>query len=315
MTPPSCRRLRGKHPKTLINHGDSRVDDYFWLRDKADPKVMEYLHAEDAYADAVMEPVAALQDSLYREMVGHIKETDDSAPYLRDGCFYYSRTITGQQYPILCRKRGNLTASEEILLDLNELAKGQKFMALGAYEVSDDGNLLAYTTDNTGYRQFTLQVKDLQTGDLLPDRVERVNNVAWATDNKTIFYVIEDPVTKRSDKFFRHTVGGESGVLLYDELDELYDITVRRTLDRAFIILQSTAKTSTEVRYMPAGESAAALQIVAPREADHEYDLDHRGDLFYIRTNKGAKNFRIVTVPVSDPSEKNWKEIVAHGRR
>ena len=301
-----------KRPKTITVHGDSRVDDYFWLNDKGDPHVMAYLKAEDAYADAVMKPTADFQNALYNEMVGHIKETDETVPYRRGDYFYYSRTIAGQQYPVYCRKHRSLIASEEILLDLNEMAKGQAFMALGSYQPSDDGTLLAFSTDHTGYRQYTLQVKNLKTGALLPDRIERVDSVAWASDNKTVFYVTEDAVTKRRDKFFRHTVATDKSELIHAEPDELFDIDVARTRDGRIIALQIAAKTSTEVRYLPAAMPSAPLKIVVPRSADHEYDLEHRGDLFYIRTNKHAKNFRVVTAPADDPSEKNWKELIAH---
>jgi oligopeptidase B len=301
-----------KRTKTITVHGDSRVDDYFWLREKTDPKVMEYLKAEDTYADAVMRPTAALQETLYKEMVGHIKETDDTVPYRRGDYFYYSRTIAGMQYPVYCRKRGRLTAPEEIVLDLNELAKGHTFMALGSYQPSDDGRLLAFSTDDTGYRQYTLQVKDVKTGALLPDRIERVSSVVWASDNKTVFYVTEDAVTKRHDKFFRHMVGTNKSDLIYAEPDELFDIDVARTRNGAIIALEIAAKTSTEVRYLPAALPSAPLKIVAVRSAEHEYDVDHRGDQFYIRTNKGAKNFRVVTSPVADPAETNWKELIAH---
>jgi oligopeptidase B len=301
-----------KRSKTITVHGDSRVDDYFWLRDKNDPKVTEYLKAEDAYAEASMRPTAALQDTLYKEMVGHIKETDQTAPYRRGDYFYYSRTVAGQQYSIYCRKLKSLDAPEEVLLDLNELGKVHSFMALGSFEPSDDGTLLAYSTDNVGYRQYTLQIKNLKTGALLPESIERVDNVAWANDNKTIFYVTEDAVTKRNDKFFRHIIGTDKNELIYAEPDEIFDIGVSRTRDAAIIALQLFSKTSTEVRYIPAKSPSSPLKVVLPREPQHEYDLDHRGDLFYIRTNKGAKNFRLVSVPVSDPSEKNWKEIVPH---
>ena len=301
-----------KQPKTITVHGDSRVDDYFWLREQSNPKVTDYLKAEDAYTDAVMKPTVALQDTLFKEMVGHIKETDDTVPYRRGDYFYYSRTTAGLQYPVHCRKHGSLSAPEEIVLDLNEMAKGQKFMALDVYEVSDDGSLLAYSTDNVGYRQYTLQVKDLRTGMLLSERIERVDNAAWASDNKTLFYVTEDAVTKRHDKFFRHVIGTDKTDLVYDEKDELFDIDLFRTRDRAIIVLQIAAKTSTEARFIPAANPTAPLTVVAPREPGHEYDIDHRGDLFYIRSNKGAKNFRVVTAPVAHPAEANWKELVAH---
>ncbi len=304
--------VAAKIPKDITVHGDSRTDNYFWLRDKQNPKVMEYLKAEDAYSDAVMKPLAGLQDTLFKEMVGHIKETDETAPYRRGDYFYYTRTEQGKQYPILCRRKGALTAPEEIALDVNQLAVGQKFMALGAFEPSDDGNLLAYTTDNTGYRQYTLQVKDLRSGQLLPDHAERVDGVVWAADNKTVFYVTEDAVTKRNDKFFRHTVGGSSSDLVYNEPDEIFDIAVERTRDREYILVQAASKTSTEVRYLPAANPSAPLKILQAREPEHEYDVEHGGHSFYIRTNKGATNFRVVTAPESDPGEKNWKELIAH---
>jgi oligopeptidase B len=301
-----------KKPKTTNIHGDVLVDDFFWLREKSNPAVIEHLNAENAYTDAVMKPTASLQEKLYNEMLSHIKQTDVNVPYRWNGYYYYTRTEEGKQYPIYCRKQGSLAAKEEVVLDQNELAKGFKFMAVGAFVPSDDGNLLAYTTDNTGYRQYTLQVKNLQTGQLLPEKIERVDHVVWATDNKTIFYVTEDAVTKRSDKFFKHVLGTDKNDLLYEEKDELFDIGVDRSRDKEVIFLGAYSKTSNEFSYLPANTPNAQFKIILPRQPDHEYDADHRGNLFYIRTNKGAKNFRIVTAPVSDPSEKNWKEFVAH---
>ena len=304
--------MADKKPKTTNIHGETLVDDYFWLREKTNPAVMAHLQAENAYSEAVMKPTAPLQEKLYNEMLSHIKQTDVNVPYRWGSHFYYTRTEEGKQYPIFCRKRGSLEAPEEIVLDQNELARGQKFMSVGEFVPSDDGNLLAYTTDNTGYRQYTLRVKDLRNGQLFPESIERVDNVVWATDNKTMFYVTEDAVTKRSDKFFRHVLGTDQSDLVYEEKDELFDIGVRRSRDKAVIFLEAASKTSTESRYLPADKPTADLKVVLPRQPDHEYDVDHRGDLFYIRSNKGAKNFRIVTAPVTDPSEKNWKEFVSH---
>jgi oligopeptidase B len=301
-----------KIPKTITIHGETRVDNYFWLREKQDPQVMEYLKAEEAYADAAMKPTGALQDALFKEMVGHIKETDQSAPYRRGDYFYYSRTEQGKQYSILCRRKDDLNAPEEIVLDVNELAVGHNFMSVGAFEPSDDGNLLAYTTDNVGYRQYTLHIKDLRTGRLLADSAERVDGVRWAADNKTIFYVTENAVTKRSNKFFRHALGSPAGQLIYEESDELFGIAVGRTRDRKFILLEAASKTSTEVRYLAADKPLGPLSLMQRREPDHEYDAEHAGNLFYIRTNKGATNFRVVTAEDTDPQEKNWKELIAH---
>ncbi|HEU4435737.1 MAG TPA: hypothetical protein VFR51_20290, partial [Pyrinomonadaceae bacterium] len=233
-----------KKTKTTNIHGETLVDDFFWLREKTNPAVMEYLQTENSYAETVMKPTAALQEKLYNEMVSHIKETDTQVPYRRGDYFYYTRTVKGKQYPIFCRQKGSTSAPEEIVLDVNELAKGQKFMSIGAFNPSDDGNLLAYSTDNIGYRQYVLQIKDLRTGQVLPERVERINNVAWATDNKTIFYVTEDAVTKRNDKFFKHVLGTDKYDLIYDEKDELFDIAVGRTRDKAMIVLQIFAKTT-----------------------------------------------------------------------
>ncbi|HEY8205174.1 MAG TPA: S9 family peptidase [Pyrinomonadaceae bacterium] len=301
-----------KKPKITEINGDRLVDNYFWLREKTNPAVIAHLEAENAYTTAVMKPTEALQEKLYNEILSHIKQTDVNVPYKQGGYFYFSKTKEGLQYPMFYRKKGSLDAPEELILDQNELAKGQKFMSLGTLSPSDDGNLLAYSTDNTGYRQYTLQVKDLRTGQLLPEKIERVDSVAWANDNKTLFYVTEDAVTKRNDKMFRHMLGSDKYELIYDEKDELFDIGVGKSLDKAVIMLGAYSKTSNEFRYISAGDPNAEWKIILPRQADHEYDVDHRGDLFYIRTNKGAKNFRVVTAPVSDPSEKNWKEFVAH---
>jgi oligopeptidase B len=301
-----------KKTKTTTIHGETLVDDYFWLREKSSPEVISYLQSENAYTEAAMKPTAALQEKLYKEMVGHIKETDSSVPYRWGNHFYYTRTEQGKQYPTYCRKLGSLEAKEEIVLDQNELAKGLKFFSVGSFVVSDDGNLLAYSTDTTGYRQYKLQIKDLRTGQLLPESFERVGSVMWATDNKTLFFTTEDAVTKRSDKFHRHVLGTDKTDVVVEEKDEIFDLGAGRTRDKSMILIGSYAKTSSEFRYLPADQPMSEPKLIRAREAGHEYDVDHYGDNFYIRTNKGAKNFRVVSAPVSDPSEKNWKEFVPH---
>lgn len=298
--------------KTTQIHGDTMVDDFFWLREKSNPQVLAYLEAENAHTDAAMKHTAALQEKLYNEMVGHIKETDENVPYRQGDHFYYSRTVKGLQYPIYARKHGSLQAKEEITLDMNEMAKGLKFLGLGAYAVSDDGNYLAYSTDTTGYRQYKLQIKDLRTGEMLPESIERVGSVMWATDNKTILYSTEDQVTKRSDKFFRHVIGTDKTDLVFEDKDELFDVYGGRTRDKKMILIASGSKTSTEYLYIPADKPNDAPKVILPREADHEYSVDHRGGLFYIRSNQGAKNFRLVTAPVANPGKANWKEVIAH---
>ena len=299
-----------KKPHVTKIHGDTLVDNYFWLREKSNPDVIAHLEAENAYTAAMMTGTEALQQKLYDEMLGHVKQTDVNVPYRLGEYYYYSRTEEGKQYPIYARKKGNLDAAEEITLDLNELAKGLKFLALGSYRISDDGNLLAYSTDSTGYRQYTLFIKDLRTGALLPEKIERVDTVMWATDNKTIFYVTEDNVTKRSDSFYRHVLGTSAYDLVFHEPDELYDIGAFRTRDKAFIVVESGSKTTSEARYLPANKPDEALRVVVPRKNDHRYFLDHRGNRFYIRTNDHAKNYRLVSAPDTAPEMKNWKEII-----
>jgi oligopeptidase B len=299
-----------KKPHVTKIHGDTLVDNYFWLREKSNPDVIAHLEAENAYTASMMTGTEALQQKLYDEMLGHVKQTDVNVPYRIGEYYYYSRTEEGKQYPIYARKKGNLDAVEEVTLDLNELAKGLKFLSLGSYRVSDDGNLLAYSTDSTGYRQYTLFIKDLRSGALLPEKIERVDTVMWATDNKTIFYVTEDNVTKRSDSFHRHVLGTPAYDLVFHEPDELYDIGAFRTRDKAFIVVESGSKTTSEARYLPASKPDEALRVVVSRKTDHRYFLDHRGDRFYIRTNDHAKNYRLVTAPDSAPEMKNWKELI-----
>jgi len=306
--PPAAKKV--PHETTI--HGRTLKDDYFWLREKSNPEVIKHLEAENAYTEAAMAPTKSLQQNLYDEMLGRIKQTDLSVPTRIGDYVYYSRTEEGKQYPYRCRRKGTMSGAEEILLDLNKLAQGHSFLSLGAFSVSDDGNLLAYSTDVTGYRQFTLHFKDLRTGEVLKENIERVGSVVWATDNKTLFYTTEDAVSKRSNRFYRHVVGGEASDLLYEEKDELFDVFAARSRDKKIIFLTSFAKTSREARYLPADSPAAELKMVLPREAGHEYDVDHYNGLFYMTTNKNAKNFRVVTAPVSNPAERNWKPFIDH---
>ncbi len=302
-----------KAPKTTEINGRTMVDNYYWLRDKKNPEVKAYLEAENAYTDAVMKPTEGLQKKLYDEMLSRIKETDIEVPYKEGDYFYYSRTEAGKQYQIHCRKKGGMDAPEEVVLDVNEMAKGQKFMSLGAYNVSDDGNLLAYTTDNTGFRQYSLAVKDLRTGKLLPDHAERVGSVVWANDNKTIFYTIEDDTTKRQYQVYRHTAGTSgSDKLAYEEKDEKFDVYAAKTRSKAYIVLFSASHTTSEARYLPAGEPAAEWKVMQPRKQGVEYYPDHNGNFFYIRVNDTGRNFRLVKAPVTDPRSQNWQEVVPH---
>jgi oligopeptidase B len=307
-TPPVAKKV----PKIDVLHGDIRQDDYYWLREKDDPEVLAYLRAENAYTDEVMKPQESFQEALYQEMLARIKEDDSSVPYRRGAYFYYSRTERGKQYPIYCRKAGSLDVPEEVMLDLNVLAEGHPFFSLGASAVSDDGHLLAYSTDITGFREYTLYVKDLRTGQLLPGTIERVASVAWAADNLTIFYVLEDEA-KRPYRLYRCRAGLPGSELLYEETDALFRIGVDRSRSRAFLFLGAGSFTTSEWRYLPADQPEGAWQMFTPREKDHEYAVDHGGDRFYIRTNGGGRrNFRLVWAPLTDPRPERWTELIAH---
>jgi oligopeptidase B len=299
-----------KHPHPTTIHGETRADDYAWLREKENPAVKAYLEAENAYAEAVMAPTADLQDALYKEMLGRIKETDLSVPYPDRGHLYYSRTEEGKQYPIYCRRVLEPEGPEETTLDLNALAEGRPFMALGAYAVSDSGRLLAYATDETGFRQYSLFVKDLETGALLSDTLERVTSVAWARDSVHLFVTVENDA-KRSYRLLRLRLG-EPPEVIHEEEDERFSLHVSRTRSRQFLVLSSSSHTTAEARVLEAGDGRGTFTLVSPRRAEHEYDVDHRGDTFYIRTNDRGRNFRLVTAPTASPGEENWTEFVPH---
>jgi oligopeptidase B len=309
-SPPIARRQ-----ETIHNiHGRQLVDDYAWLREKTSPEVITFLEQENAYTRAVMKPTEELQAALYKEMVSHIKETDVSVPFRAGAYFYYSRTEQGAQYPIYCRKHGSLDASEEIMLDMNQLAVGESFMALGALTVSDDGNLLAYTTDTTGFRQYTLHIKDLRTGQVLADQAQRVGSVVWTADNRTIFYSVEDEETKRQFQVFRHVVGRPQGedVLVYEEGDERFNVGIGRTRDKKYLVLESASHTTSEEQFLPADQPEGRWTVIEPRKENIEYSADHRDGLWYIRVNDTARTFRIVTAPAANPGRAHWRELMAH---
>ena len=317
-TPPP---VAAKRSVEQVLHGDHRIDDYSWLRHKRDPEVVAYLDAENTYTDAIMRRTLALQDKLYQEMLSRIQQTDLSVPYRLRGYDYFTRTEEGKQYPIHCRRKAEEGANDETLLDLNRLAEGHSFLGLGVYEVSDDNYLLAYSLDDTGFRQYALHVKDLQTGTVLPFRAERVTSAAWAADNTTLFYTVEDETTKRSHRLYRCLLGsGAPAELIYEESDERFRIDVERTRSGAFLLLVIASHTTSEVRLLRADHSRGEFQLIAPREGAHQYYVDHhpgdpaekQGGVFYIRSNSGGRTFRLVAAPVANPSRANWREVVPH---
>jgi oligopeptidase B len=305
---PQSPRAR-KLPTATTLHGETRADDYAWLRDKASPETLAYLDAENAYADAVMKPTEPLQEQLYGEMLGRIQQTDIAVPFRKDGWFYYQRTEEGKQYPIYARN--NEAVAEQILLDVNELAVGKEFMAVGELQVSDDANLLAFTTDDNGYRQFKLHVKDLRTGLTIENVAERVETVEWASDNATLFYSVENDA-KRQCRVYRHRLGTNEHTLVFEEHDELYDVFVDRSRSGEWIFILSDSKTTSEVRLVASARPESEPVVMTPRREGHQYYADHRGDLFYVLTNDAGINFRVVTTPVADPSEENWQELVPY---
>ncbi len=325
LTPPVAR----KDSRTLPLHGHVLRDDYAWLRQKESPETLEYLAAENAYTAAVMEPLQPLIDTLYAEMLSHIQQTDVSVPY-RDGRFdYYARTVEGKQYPIYCRvpaEAGSASrsvpplegfADEEVLLDVNRLAEGQAFMSIGASVVSDDGNWLAYTTDNTGFRQYTLHVKNLVTGETLESLAERVGSVTWAADDRTLFYSVEDEETKRPYQVVRRTldeVGRSFSAAepVWEDADERFNVGVGRTRDGQFLIIEAASHTTSEQWFLAANDPTGTLRCIERRRDNIEYSADHRDGVFFIRVNDTGRNFRLVTAKVEQCGREYWQEILPH---
>jgi oligopeptidase B len=315
LRPPIARRHAVEH----VLHGDRRIDHYAWLREKQNPEVIAYLNAENAYTDAVLQATEAFQEKLYQEMLGRILQTDLSVPYRLRGYLYFTRTAEGKQYPIHCRQIDAEGSPEEILLDLNALAEGHSFLSLGMFAISDDNHLLAYSVDTTGFRQYILHVKDLRSGATLPRRIERVTSAAWAADNHTLFYTVEDETTKRSHRLYRHVLGSiEPDALLYEERDERFHVDVDRTRSNAYLLLTIASHTASEARFLPADQPSAEFRLIAEREDNHEYYVEHhpgpiadREDgVFFIRTNSGGRTFRLVIAPASNPRRNSWQECI-----
>jgi oligopeptidase B len=300
-------------PHKLDAHGDTRIDNYFWLKDKTNPAVIKHLEAENAYTAAVMKPTEKLQEALYKEYLSRIKQTDLSVPYREGGYWYYTRTAEGKQYPTFCRKKGR-DGPEQVLLDVNAMAGGHKFFAAFPADVSDDGNTLAYLSDTTGFREFYLSVKDLATGKVIADRFVKATGATWAADGRTLFYVTEDHA-KRPHKLWRHTAGQpkEKDELVYEEKDELYRLRVSRSRDKKYLFRTSASSTTTEQWFLPADRPAGEWAVILPRKEKHEYAADHRDGLFYVRSNAdGATNFKVITFPVGAADPAGWKDFVPH---
>ena len=304
-----------KKPKELTIHGDTRVDDYFWLRERENPEVIAYLEAENAYTDAMLEHTKPLQEKLYEEIVGRIKQTDESVPYFWNGYHYYTRFEEGKEYPIYCRKKDSMQADEEIMLDVNKMAEGYDYYQVVGLEVSPDNTWLAFGVDTVSRRKYTIYFKNLKTGEILDENIPlTTGGSAWANDNKTIFYSVKDPQTLRTYKIFRHTVGTnpEHDQMVWHEADETFSTGVYKTKSQDYIMIGSWSTLSTEYRFLDASDPNGDFRIVQPRERDHEYSVDHYGDHFYIVTNWKAKNFRLMKTPVERTRKRNWIEVIPH---
>lgn len=298
----------------ITQHNQTRIDNYFWMREKTNPAVIEYIEAENAYVEQVMAHTQTLQEQLYAEMRGRIKETDAQVPERRGAYFYYIRHQAGREYPLYCRKHGTLDAEEEVLLDQNALAEGQDYCRIGAYKVSPDHQLLAFSVDYAGDEIYTLLVKNLETGEILPDRVSGTYyGVEWANDNRTIFYTVLDEA-KRPFKLFRHIAGTDAAhdALVYHEADEAFFLDIQRTRSGAYLLLEISSTDTSEVRILPADQANDMFAVIQPRELKIEYKVEHHGDRFLIVTNHEAQNFKLVQTPLDRTTRPHWQELIPH---
>ena len=311
LTPP----LAAVRPHRFDEFGTVRIDNYYWLKERSNPEVIKYLEDENAYTKAVMAHTQALQDRLYEEMKGRVLQNDQSVPFREGNYFYYTRLVEGKNYPIYARKRGALNAPEEIMIDANVLAEGKSTFLIRAWDVSSAGDILAFAADTTGGRVSAIRFKNLRTGEMLSDVIPRsIGGIAWAEDNRTIFYTKPDAVSVRPYQVYRHKLGtpAASDQMVYEDKDETYYVSVFKTKSRAYIMIRSSQTLATEYSYIRADQPEAAFRVLIPRERGHEYYANHFGDYFYLLSNDHAKNFRLMRTPVARPGRANWEEVIPH---
>ncbi|HKN90688.1 MAG TPA: S9 family peptidase [Acidimicrobiia bacterium] len=309
-TPPVAKRVPHVHEA----HGDKRADDYHWLRDRDDPDVTAYLEAENAYADAVMDPLRPLQERLYAEIVSRIQETDLSVPVPHGPFLYYSRSVEGLQYPIHCRRTPEEGSPEQVLIDENVLAEGHEYCALGAFEVSPDHRLLVWSLDTEGDEDHVLRIRDMETGEDHPEAIPGTSyGAAWASDNRTVFYTTLDE-SRRPWRVWRHRLGTDPAddVIVHQEDDDRFFCSIERTRSGGFIVIDLRSAVTSETRLLPADDPDGTFAVLKARQQGVEYAVDHHGDRFFILTNDGALNFKLVEAPVADPSPGNWLEVLPH---
>ncbi|MFQ5570239.1 MAG: S9 family peptidase [Rhodothermales bacterium] len=309
--PPEAR----VEPVELETHGDTRIDNYYWLRERENPDVIAYLEAENAYTDTLTAHTRDLQNVLFEEIKGRIKQTDTSVPYKLDDYVYYTRFEEGKEYPIYCRKKGSIEADEEVMLDVNAMAEGHEFFAVRGRQVSSGQDILAYAVDTQGRRIYTLKFKNLTTGDILPDEIPDVTgNVAWGNDNRTLFYTKQDLETLRWFQIYRHVLGTDPAQdeLVYEETDDTFSAFVFKTKSKKYLMIGSSQTLSSEYRYLDANDPTGTFEVFLPRERNHEYSVDHFENHFYIRTNDQAQNFRLMKTPVTATGKEHWEEVIPH---
>ena len=303
-------------PKSLEKHKDIRIDNYFWMNERENPEVIDYLNQENTYYNSMTAHTKDFQKDLFEEMKGRIKEDDQSVPYLYNGYYYITRFEIGQDYPIYSRKKGSLSANEEILFNCNDLAKGHSFFQLGGLSVSPDNKFVTFGVDTVGRRIYTIQIKNLETGEILSDKIENVTGGSvWANDNKTIFYTRQDKVTLRADKIFRHKLGTNSAddVLVFDEKDDTFNVSVSKEKSKKYIVIGSGSTLTTEYRILNSDNPDGEFTIFQPRVRGLEYSISHFGDSFYVLTNKDkATNFKLMKTPENATSKENWKDLIPH---
>jgi oligopeptidase B len=309
--PPVAKKI----PKELTIHGDTRIDNYYWMNERENPEVIAYLEAENAYKDSVMKHTEPLQEKLFEEIKSKIKQEDESVPYKENGYYYYTKTVPEKEYYLVCRKKDNLEAPEEIILDVNQMAEGYEYYAIGGSEISPNNKMVAYGEDTVSRRQYTIYFKNLETGEILDDVIPyTAGSVTWANDNKTVFYMLKDTVTLRSEKIMKHTLGTpvENDIEVYFEADETFNTYIFKTKSKKYLMIASASTLTSEYRFLDAGNPNGSFKIIQPRTRGLEYSVDHFGDDFYIRTNLDALNFRLVKTPVTKTEKENWVEVIPH---
>jgi oligopeptidase B len=307
--------VAAKKAKELTIHGHTRIDNYYWLKEREDPEVIAYLEAENAYRESVMKGTEQFQKDLFDEIVGRIKQDDESVPYKENGYYYYTRYEEGKEYPIFCRKKESLEAGEEILANVNEMAEGYAYYQVGGLSISPDNRYMAIGIDTVSRRKYTIYIKDLETGKMLDDQIPlTTGGASWAGDNKTLFYTLKDDETLRSKAIYRHVMGSDASgdVLVYEEEDETFGTAVYKTKSRKYLVIGCFSTLTTEFRFLSADDPEGEFKVVHPRERGLEYNISHYGEHFYIITNLEAKNFRLMKTPVDRTGKENWEEVIAH---